>query len=141
MSTYRRVLPLVLLFAATRDAGAQGQNLCTLFSTAEVTKLLGTPVASGEPLAHFPGCQWFGKDGESYVIVQVVDPTNWTDPRQASGYDALTGVGRKAYSHRDPEGGWRAMALTDKVSGVVLIGKSATRDGAVTMLRKLVGSQ
>jgi len=71
--------------------------------------------------------------------VQVVDTTNWVDPRQAPGYEPLAAVGRQAYSHRDAEGGWRAMAKTDRaVAVVVMIGGTATRAAAVTLLRQFV---
>jgi hypothetical protein len=134
-----RTLSCLLLVLTTQLQGAHAQgNLCSLFTTAEVTKLLGTPVEGGDPLAPGSGCQWFGQDEESYVIIQVADTTNWIDPRQAPGYQALQGVGKKAYSHPE-ESGWRAMAITDKgVSAVVLSGGSAKREDALSILRKLV---
>ena len=141
MSTPRPTLWCLLLVALTTrlpDAHAQS-SLCSLFTAAEIGKLLGTPVESGDPLAPGTGCQWFGQDEESYVIIQVADTTNWIDPRQAPGYQVLEGVGKRAYSHRE-EGGWRAMALTDKgISAVVLSGSSAKRESALAILRKLAG--
>jgi hypothetical protein len=73
------------------------------------------------------------------VIVQVVDTTYWHDPRQAPGYEPLASVGRQAFSHRDAEGGWRAMARTGRaVATVVLIGGTAAQAAAVSLLRQLV---
>ena len=134
----RLVLSSILLLPTTRLVTASAQaNLCSRFSTAEITKLLGTPVESGEPLAPGTGCQWFGKDEESYVIVQVADTGNWIDPRQAPGYEVIEAIGKRAYSHPE-EGGWRAMSLTDRnVFAVVLTGGSANRASAITILRKL----
>jgi hypothetical protein len=104
-----------------------------------VARLLGTGVDAGESTGPVPGCHWFGKDEQSYVIVQVVDTTYWVEPRQAPGYELFAGAGRRAYSHRDAEGGWRAMARTDRVVALVLmIGGTARQAAAVTMLRQLV---
>ena len=141
MRTVWRVGLGLALLLAPRLTGAQApqRDQCSFFTTAEVAKLLGTGVEPGESTGPVPGCQWFGEDEASYVIVQVVDTTHWLDPRQAPAYQSLAGVGREAYSHRDAEGGWRAMAKTDRaVVAVVLIGGTATQAAAVTLLRQLV---
>jgi hypothetical protein len=141
MPAYSRVLKSLLLALTIQVTSAQAQSdHCSLYTAGEMSKLAGTPVESGEPAAMGTGCQWFGKDEKSYAIVQVLDTTYWLDPRQAPGYEAIGSIGKRAYSHPDQEGGWRAMALTDKTtSTVVLIGKTATRAAALTILRKLVG--
>lgn len=106
------------------------RDQCSFFTTAEVARLLGTGVDAGESSGPVPDCDWFGKDEQSYVIVQVVDTTSWVDPRQAPGYELLAGVVRRAYSHRDAEGGWRAMARTDRaVAVVVMIGRHGEASG------------
>lgn len=140
MPTARQVFWSVLLLLTAQLASAQSPpgKLCSLFTSAEIAKLLGTSVEGGEPAAMGTGCQWFGKDEESYVIVQVLDSTYWLDPRQAPGYEAIEGAGTRAYSHPE-EGGWRAMALTSgRVAGVVLSGGSAKRSSAVMLLRQFV---
>ena len=132
---------ILMLLIATQSAmaGATQKNICSLFTAAEIGKLLGTAVDAGEPAAMDTGCQWFGKDETSYVIIQVVDAEFWIDPKQATGYEALTSVGKKAYSHPDLEGGWRAMALTtDGAVSVVAIGSTAKRASVVTLLRQSI---
>ena len=134
-------LSLLILLAAAQLAGAQipQRKLCPLFTSAEVSKLLGTAVEGGEPAAMGTGCQWFGKDEVSYAIIQVQDSAYWLDPRQAPGYQTIVGLGARAYAHADAEGGWRAMVLTGKgVALVVLIGTTAKRENAVELLKQLV---
>jgi hypothetical protein len=140
MSTTHRVLWSLLLGLGTYPVRAEAQgNLCSLFSAGEITKLLGTAVEPGEPAAMGTGCQWFGKDEQSYSIIQVLDTTYWIDPRQAPGYEVIPALGTRAYSHPDVEGGFRASALTDKSTAmVVMIGHTANRAGAVTVLRQLL---
>ena len=129
---------LLLLTAQLTSAQTPQGNLCSLFTSSESAKLLGTPVESGEPAAMGTGCQWFGKDEESYLIVEVHDSTSWLDPKQAPGYEAIEGAGKKAFSHPE-EGGWRASALTNgAVAAVVLSGGSAKRSSADMLLRQLV---
>jgi len=134
-------LPL-LLTAQLMPAQAASLNLCTLFTTKEVKTLLGTEVEAGEPAAMGTGCQWFGKDEQSYAIVQMVGSDYWVDPQQAPGYEPIPKLGKQAYSHPDMEVGWRAMALTDDgAASVVLIGKTATRASVVTLVRQLLERQ
>jgi len=131
---------LVVLFVGQgAGVGAAPRSICSLFTAAEVAKLLGTAVEAGEPAAMGTGCQWFGKDEKSYVILQAVEADYWMDPQKAPGYEALKGVGKKAYSHPDSEGGWRAMALTNGAAvTAVAIGATAKRAGTVTLLKQLV---
>jgi hypothetical protein len=102
----------LLLTTPLVPAQAATPNLCTLFTTQEVKTLLGTEVEAGEPAAMGTGCQWFGKDEQSYAVVQMVGSDYWVDPQQAPGYEPIPKLGKQAYSHPDMEGGWRAMALT-----------------------------
>jgi hypothetical protein len=88
------------------------------------------------------GCQWFGKDEQSYAVVQMVGSDYWVDPQQAPGYEPIPKLGKQAYSHPDMEGGWRAMALTaDAAASVVLIGKTASRAIVVALVRQLLERQ
>lgn len=130
-------LSLVSALAWT-PAHAALQNLCTLFTTSEVQALLGTAVESGELAAMGTGCQWFGKDEESYAIIQAVGPDFWVDPQQALGYEPIPKLGQRAYSHPDSEGGWRAMALApDAAISVVMIGKTTTRNNTISLIRQV----
>lgn len=127
-----------LLTAQLASAQTPQANRCSLFTTAEIATLLGTSVEGGEAAALGTGCQWFGKDEESYVIIQVLDTTYWLDPRQAPGYEAMEGAGKRAYSHPE-EGGWRAMAVTNQVvAAAVLSGVTAKRTSIVALLRQLL---
>ena len=138
---HRHTCLALILLLATQTGSAQmpKRDLCSMFTATEMKTLLGTAVEGGQPAAMGTGCQWFGKDEKSYVIIQMVGAEFWTDPRQAPGYEAIQGAGNKAYSHPDMQGGWRAMALTnDAVASVVLIGATAKRASAVTLLRQLV---
>ncbi|MBK9308382.1 MAG: hypothetical protein IPM58_15165 [Nitrospira sp.] len=117
---------------------AAPQNLCTLFTASEVQTLLGTAVESGETAAMGTGCQWFGKDEESFAIIQAVGPDFRLDPQQAPGYELIPNLGQRAYSHPDVEGGWRAMALTpDAAIVVVMIGETATRSNTISLIRQV----
>lgn len=135
----RLAIGLCIVAGATMSpAYAAPANLCTLFTAAEMKSLLGTDVDAGEPAAMGTGCQWFGKDEQSYAIIQRVGPDFWIDPRQAPGYEVIPNLGKRAYSHPDSEGGWRAMALTaDATLSVLMIGKTATRANTVAVIRKL----
>ena len=140
MPTICRVsIGLCLVFAlGWAPVQAAPQNLCTLFTTNEVQTLLGTAVESGETAAMGTGCQWFGKDEESYAIIQAVGPDFWVDPQQAPGYEPIPKLGQRAYSHPDLEGGWRAMVLTpDAAISVVMIGKTATRSNTISLVRQV----
>jgi len=140
VSTICRVsIGLCLVFAlAWTPVHAAPQNLCALLTTSEVQTLLGTAVESGEPAAMGTGCQWFGKDEESYAIIQAVGPDFWVDPQRAPGYEPIPKLGQRAYSHSDLEGGCRAMALTpDAAISVVMIGKTATRSNTISLIRQV----
>lgn len=128
-----------LFTVQSADAATLPRNLCSLFTAEEIASLLGVAVENGEPAAMGTGCQWFGQDDTSYAIVQKVGPDTWINPQQAPGYQSIPGVGIKAYSHPDLEGGWRAMALTsDAAIAVVLIGKTPPRPKVVSLLRQLL---
>lgn len=135
---------LALLGALVQPLLAQAPKkaLCSLFTTTEVATLLGAAVEAGEPaglLTTAPGCQWFGKDEKSYVIVQVAAPDIWMNPTEAPGYQAIPNVGKQAYSHRDPEGGWRGMALVgNQVVVAQMIGATAQQANLATLIRQTV---
>ncbi len=132
------LLTLVLVPQVGRTQTLPQRDLCKLFSSDEITNQLGTAVDDGEIAAMGAGCQWFGRDDESYAIIQLADSSYWYDPRGASGYETIDGVATSALSHPE-EDGWRAMALKDDVMAVVVLsGRPATRAGAVKLLRQLL---
>ena len=144
--TARIGVSLLLLFAA-RTSLAQGGSprgdRCALFKTAEVQKLLGRPVEDGEAGSGGTLCQWFGKDQKSWVIVSVLDSSFFVDPRNASGYQVVPGVGRRAYTHMEDQGGgdtgWIGEAQTDKATvRITVMGRTATREAAAALLKEAV---
>lgn len=135
----------LLLAAATHVASAQAQRTdpCALFKTAEIQKLLGASVSSGEQAAAGTACQWYTKDDKSYVTISVIDSSYFFDPRQVPGYQTIPGLGVHAYSRPEDRGagelGWSAMAKTNRVTAsVVMVGATAKRETTVTLLRQLV---
>jgi hypothetical protein len=142
--TARLALSLLLLLAV-RTSQAQGPrgDRCALFKTAEIQKLLGRPVEDGESGSGGTLCQWFGKDQKSWVIVSVLDSSFFVDPRNASGYQVVPGVGRRAYTHMEDQGGgdtgWIGEAQTDKATvRITVIGRTATREAAAALLKETV---
>jgi hypothetical protein len=135
-----------LLLTTARAASAQAHraDICSMFSAEQVGKLLGTPVASGEPLTAQTGCQWWGKDDKSSVVASVVDTAYLIDPRGAPGYQVIPGLGKRAYSYVetqnlvDPGHAFTAAALARRGVVVTFRAPSATREGAVALLRSLV---
>src|SRR5215475_806977 len=143
-ATARLAVSLLLLFAV-RTGLAQGtrRNPCALFKTAEVQKLLGRPVEDGEAGSGGTLCQWFGKDQKSWVIVSVLDSSFFVDQRNASAYQVAPGVGRRAYTFMEDQGsgnvGWIGEAQTDKATvRITVMGRTATREAAATLLKETV---
>lgn len=117
------------------------KDLCSLFTPGEIAKLLGTPVGGGGVAALGSGCQWdsLNDDDPYFAQIQVLaDTSYWQDFKLAPKYEPIQGVGIKAYSLPDDEGGWRASALTDRVSMVRLVATTANRSNTVTFLRQLL---
>ena len=116
-----------------------------MVSVEEVGRLLGTPVASGEPLTAQTGCQWWGKDDRSSVVASVVDTIYLTDPHGAPGYQRIRGAGKTGlFVHRNAEPGgsghaWTAAAFSGKGIIVTFRAPSATRLATIALLRSLVG--
>ena len=143
----RACLGFVLLIGTAPAGLAQKPrtDICSMVSVEEVGRLLGTPVASGEPLTAQTGCQWWGKDDRSSVVASVVDTIYLTDPHGAPGYQRIRGLGRRAYSYIetqnlvDPGHAWTAAAFSGKGIIVTFRAPSATRAATIALLRSLVG--
>ena len=142
----RVCLGFALLIGTAPAALAQKPrtDICSMFSAEAIGRLLGTPVATGEPLTAQTGCQWWGKDDRSSVVASVVDTIYLTDPRGAPGYRVIPGLGRRAYSYVetqnlvDPGHAWTAAAFSRKGIVVTFRAPSATRAATVALLRSLV---
>jgi hypothetical protein len=151
-------LPLLLAFNCSGDskpsgvaaaaraavgaaAGGQGE-MCSLLSPTEVKQFFGTAVEKGESAAMGTGCQWAAASNDTaFAQMQILsDTSGYGTPIQAPSYQKLTGIDGVGFSVKDPQGGWRAEAKTPRGHyAVQLIGApSATREGAVAMLKKLL---
>jgi hypothetical protein len=118
------------------------QSPCSLLTPEEVKAQFGTPVQKGEIAAMGTGCQWAASNNDTaFAQIQILsDTSGYGTPIQAPSFQKLTGIKGVGFSVRDPQGGWLAEAKTAKGHYTVqLIGApSATRQGAVALLRKLL---
>ena len=134
-------LMLALLFGAPASLLAQ-KDPCSLLTTAEIKEHFGTAVEKGEMAGLGTGCQWAVKNNDTaFAMIQILtDTTAYGTPIQAPSYQKLTGIKGVGFSVQDPQGGWRAEAKNAKGHyAVQVIGApSATREGAVALLRKLL---
>jgi hypothetical protein len=130
-----------ILVSANRSGDKQG-TLCSLFTTAEIKAQFGTPVEGGEMAGLGTGCQWaaINNDTAFAMIGVIADTSAWSNPIAAPSYQKVTGINGEGFSVKDPQGGWRAEARNGKGAyAVLLIGApSASREGAVALLRKLL---
>jgi hypothetical protein len=83
----------------TGDAkGSAASNpQCKLFTPAEISAYLGTPVGAGQSAAGGAGCSWTDKADEVQAIVTVVGPNYFPEPKLVKGYKTLPGLGKKAW--------------------------------------------
>lgn len=134
-------LLLAVLCAAPSALLAQ-KDPCSLLTQAEVKQQFGTAVDKGEMAGMGTGCQWAATNIDTaFAQIQIIpDTTGYGTPIQAPSFQKLTGIKGVGFSVKDPQGGWLAEAKTAKGHyAVQLIGApSATREGAVALLRKLM---
>jgi hypothetical protein len=119
-------------------AGAQASGPCSLFTSDEIGRMLGTTVDEGKPAGPMnSACQWESPtDEDAYVMVQLIDDTQYWETRSGvRGYETHGNVAREAFTA--PElGGWMAGALTDsRVVYASVNGGNSSRDLALQMLR------
>jgi hypothetical protein len=109
---------------------------------AEVKQHFGTAVEKGELAGMGTGCQWAVTNNDTaFAMTQILrDTSGYGTPIQAPTFQKLTVAQGEGFSVADPQGGWRAEARNGKGHyAVQLIGApSATREGAVALLRKLM---
>jgi hypothetical protein len=121
--------------------GEQG-GPCALFTLAEIKAQFGTPVGPGEEAGMGTACQWPATNSDSAFAQVAVnaDTSYWSNPIAAPSYQKVTGIKGEGFSIKDPQGGWRAEARNGKGAYVVMMigAPSATREGAVALLRKLM---
>jgi hypothetical protein len=125
--------------APTGSSDGSTNELCSLFTVAEVETILGATVGPGHDAALGTGCQWDGEADATYLQVQVIDdPTYYNEQSLADGFEKVSGVGKAAFVV--PElGGWTAQAQTDKATYAAAVnGGTATKDSAVSLLKTLL---
>jgi hypothetical protein len=123
--------------AAPTEAPAAG--ICGLFSPQELAEVLGEPMKPGTvsgPLGS--ACTWDSEREGKDVMIQIVDADSYEDGSRASGGEALTGIGERAFA--GPWlGGARAGALTATHAVYVLVsGTSDDRARAVALLPRVI---
>lgn len=124
----------------TADKGSFGAQLCDLFTTAEMSKVLGTKAAEGSvggPLD--TQCQWVMKNGDGYASIQELPADYWSPPSADDNYQKLTGIGDEAYT-APGIGGWDAGAMAGNGMVVVSIWDGTdtrgTPDAAIAFLKE-----
>lgn len=104
---------------------------CALFTTAEVSRIVGTEVLDSRLKAADSGeCQWFSRS-DLGVKLAVLESRLWFDGARLPNREPLDGIGLEAYVVEE-DGVYFARARTDEVA--VTVGTSR-RDSAVELLR------
>lgn len=124
------------ILTGDNKGSAAANPVCKLFTSAEVARYIGKPVAKMGNAAMGSGCQWSTKDYEGDMMVQVVPAQYHEEPRLAKGFKRLPDLGNKAFVV--PEmGGWKAAVLRGQESIVVSVaGPAASEQGAVGLLKE-----
>jgi hypothetical protein len=117
------------------DLTASSDDVCRMFTGAEISKALGVPVRNGAPWGFFGGgCEWAANDEVGVQIVVVRDTSYWENLEKVQGGQTLTGLGKEAFV-APWLGAYRAGALTDR--GCVYV-MTPRRDLSVDLLRQAV---
>jgi len=106
---------------------------CKLFTSAELSKYVR--VALGAPENATGGCIWHSIDGETDVMLTVVEARYHAEPKLAEGFRRLPDVGEKG-NVRPEMGGWSASAVQGAYSaGAHVSGPGASQATAVALLK------
>ncbi|WP_157970805.1 hypothetical protein [Nakamurella deserti] len=128
------------VFPDPAEVEAQGvatNPLCEVLSVDEVDVLLGAPVRAAVDAASGTGCLWSGATSDSsFLQLQMLgDPARYAPPGDA---EVLDGIADAAFVLGTGDT-WTAQAQNpDGTFAVQLGGPTATRDGAVTGLQRLL---
>ena len=132
-------LPLIVIWAVSIPLWAQVKNptalnpQCKLFSAAELSKYV--KVALGAPENATGGCIWHSLEGETDVMLTVVEARYHAEPKLAAGYRALPDTGKRG-NVRPEMGGWSASAVEGSTSvGVHVAGPGVKEATAVALLK------
>jgi hypothetical protein len=111
---------------------------CKLFTPAELSKFVGTPLSPGKDAAMGSGCQWEAVSGTGSAMIQVV-PADYHEPHSgAKGFRNVPDVGTRGFVEQEL-GGWNAGAISGTESVVVSIdGSAATDSTAIELLKETI---
>jgi len=84
--------------AATTGGSQAGntEDVCALFTPAEIAGYVGAPVDSGLANATIHTCVWTTADGEGTVLIQVVPASYYEEHSLDTGYHKVSGIGDQA---------------------------------------------
>jgi hypothetical protein len=117
------------------DLTASSDDVCRMFTAAEVSKALGVSVRNGAPWGFFGGgCEWAANEKDAVQVVVVRDTSYWENLKNVEGGEALSGFGKEAFV-APWLGAFRAGALTDRGCVYVMTPK---REVSVDLLRRAV---
>lgn len=130
-------LHMIVTCAVSLSLWAQKPALhpqCKLFTSAELSKYVR--VALGAPENATGGCIWHSNQGETDVMLTVVEARYHAEPKLAEGFRRLADVGERG-NIRPEMGGWSASAVQGANSvGVHVSGPGASEAVAVTLLKE-----
>ena len=117
------------------DLTASSEDVCRMFTGAEISKALGVSVRNGAPWGVFGGgCEWAANEKDAVQIVVVRDKSYWENLGNVDGGEMLPGLGEAAFV-APWLGAYRAGALTDRGAVYVM---TPRRDLSVDLLRRAV---
>jgi hypothetical protein len=94
-----------------KGAANKDPKLCRFLTKDEVARYLGEPVQSGTPGGS--GCIWFAVKGSDQVTVtRVAGRDTVTTPKNLRQYQAVSGVGERAFTAYNPRLGYWAQAYS-----------------------------
>jgi hypothetical protein len=117
------------------DVVASSDDVCRMFTRAEISKALGAQVSNGAPWGMFGGgCEWAAGEENAVQVVVVRDVSYWENLKSVQGGEALAGFGEEAFVAPWLDA-FRAGALTEH--GVIYV-MTPKRDLSVALLRQAV---
>jgi hypothetical protein len=110
---------------------------CQLFTPAELTRIVGTPLGPGRVAAMGTGCQWMARSGSGFAMIQVV-PARYHEPHSgAPGFKKLPDVGTRGFVENDL--GWNAGTIVGAESIVTKVdGEGANEATAIALLKETI---
>jgi hypothetical protein len=110
---------------------------CQLFTPAELTKIVGTPLGPGRVAAMGTGCQWMARSGSGFAMIQVV-PARYHEPHSgAPEFKELPDIGTRGFVENDLT--WRAGAIIGAESvNASVDGAGANEATAIALLKETI---